>query len=393
MRPPARLQAAIEVLDGVLAAARDGGAAADSILQAYLRSRRFIGAKDRAAIRDLVWAAIRHSGERPVSGRAALLGYLLASAPEALSSFDGSDHAPHPVEEGEPQTPATAAPAWLLPVLEARFGNDLPQALAALSARAPLDIRVNRLTGMTRAQVAARLPCAAEPVHVAGLTLADALRLPAGTRLEGHPLRKTGAIEVQDAGSQAVVELAGARPGMAVVDLCAGAGGKSLALASALGGAGRILATDTDRSRLAALAPRARRAGALGMIETRLLDPGREATQLADWAGQADVVLIDAPCSGTGTWRRNPELRWRLTPFRLERLWALQARLLRLGAALVRPGGRLIYAVCSVLDSEGPDIIRAWHRETGIAPARTLALSPHIHGCDGFFIATFEMPC
>lgn len=392
MRDPARLQAAIEVLDRVITAARDGGAAADSLLEAYMRSRRYIGAKDRAAIRDLVWAAIRHSGERPVSGRAALLGHLEAAAPALLAGFDGSPHAPTPLRLGEPRTPASPAPAWLLPALAARFGPDLPAALAALNGRAPLDIRVNRLAGIAPADAAAQLPGPAEPVSVAGIVLPDALRLPAGTPLERHPLLEAGAIAVQDAGSQAVVALAGVRPGMAIVDLCAGAGGKSLALAAAMGGEGRIVAADTDRRRLAALPSRARRAGAVAMIETRLLDPGREAGQLADWGGRADLVLVDAPCSGSGTWRRSPELRWRLTPARLERLVALQARLLRLGASLARPGGRLVYAVCSVLDSEGPDVVRSFETDTGLRPHRTLALSPHVHGCDGFFIATFAIP-
>ncbi len=393
MREPARLQAAIDILDSVIRAARDGGAAADTILEAHFRSRRYIGSKDRAAIRELVWGAIRHSGERPASGRAALLGHLAATCPERLAGFDGSAHAPAPPDPAEPRTPGSAAPAWLLPRLEERFGAELAAALAALGARAPLDIRVNRLAGLPPEDVAARLPGPAAPVRIAGLDLPDALRLPAGTRIEQHPLLLSGTIAVQDAGSQAVVALAGAQPGMSVIDLCAGAGGKSLALAAAMGGAGRILATDTDRARLSALVPRARRAGAHAMIETRLLDPGREQAQLADHEGKADLVLVDAPCSGSGTWRRNPELRWRLTPARLDRLIALQARLLRLGAALVRPGGRLAYAVCSVLDAEGPAIVRAFAQDTGIVPDRTVALSPHVHGCDGFFVATFAMPC
>lgn len=393
MREPARLQAAIEILDAVIAAAREGGAAADALLRDHFRSRRYIGASDRAAIRDLVWGAIRHSGERPVSGRAAMLGHLEATAPERLAGFDGSRHGPAPLQEGEPRTPHSAAPAWLIPLLDARFGAGLEAALAALTGRAPLDLRINRLAGTSTAEVAARLPGPAEAVEVAGVALADALRLPAGTRLDGHPLLESGAIEVQDAGSQMVVELAGVQPGMAVIDLCAGAGGKSLALAARMEGRGRILATDTDRGRLAALAPRARRAGAWGLIETRLLDPGREHARLADVAGTADVVLVDAPCSGSGTWRRNPELRWRLTEARLGRLLALQARLLRLGGSLVRPGGRLVYAVCSVLEPEGPAVVEGLVADGGWVAERRLALSPHVHGCDGFFIATLKRSC
>ncbi len=393
MRGPARLQEVIEILEDIRVAARDEGAAADAIVRRHFRGRRYIGAKDRAAIRDLVWRAIRHAGERPVSGRAALLGLLEAEDPKALALFDGSERAPAPPAPEEPRAPPSRAPAWLMPELAERFGPALEGELAALLGRAPLDIRVNRLAGRPVAEVAAALPCPSEPVRIAGIPLPDALRLPAGALGETHPLFATGVIAVQDAGSQLVAALAAARPGTEVVDLCAGAGGKTLALAAAMEGRGRILATDTDRKRLAALGPRAVRAGCLSMIETRLLDPGREPEQLADWQSRADLVLVDAPCSGSGTWRRHPELRWRLTPERLDRLVALQARLLRLGHRLVRPGGRLVYAVCSVLPREGQGVVTAFAAETGVPPAATLALSPGSHGCDGFFIASFDPPC
>lgn len=191
---------------------------------------------------------------------------------------------------------------------------------------------------------------------------------------------------------------------MTVVDLCAGAGGKTLALAADMGGEGRLVACDTDRTRLGRLPMRAARAGVVS-IEQRLLDPGKEAERLADLAGEADVVLIDAPCSGTGTWRRNPEARWRLNPARLDRLVALQARLLALGAALVRPGGALVYAVCSLLDREGKaqiDVFAASHPDwavkrpfTGVGEDRGkgVLLSPYRDETDGFFVARLERPC
>ncbi len=214
-------------------------------------------------------------------------------------------------------------------------------------------------------------------------------------RIEGIP---DGALEVQDAGSQIVTLAAQARPGQRIVDLCAGAGGKTLALAASMAGEGAILATDTDRNRLSRLAPRAERAG-VTTVETRLLNPGREAEMLADWNRSADCVLIDAPCSGTGTWRRNPEARWRLSPERLDRLVATQQHVLSIGADLVRPGGALVYIVCSLLDEEGAGQVAAfladhagWHAELIDLPAGRrhgpgMRLTPAHDATDGFFVA------
>jgi 16S rRNA (cytosine967-C5)-methyltransferase len=207
---------------------------------------------------------------------------------------------------------------------------------------------------------------------------------------------------VQDEGSQLIALACGARAGERLLDLCAGAGGKALALAAAAPQAS-ILASDSNRARLSKLGPRAERAGAT--IETRLLNPPKELAELADWQANADLVLVDAPCSGSGTWRRNPEGRWRLTPERLDRLVAVQARLLDIGAELVRPGGRLIYAVCSLLSREGAGQIAgflsrhsSWHvQETPVAAGRLdgagRLLTPGHDGTDGFFVARFERPC
>jgi 16S rRNA (cytosine967-C5)-methyltransferase len=190
--------------------------------------------------------------------------------------------------------------------------------------------------------------------------------------------------------------------GERVVDLCAGAGGKALALAATAPEA-VILATDSNRSRLSKLPPRAERAGAA--IESRLLNPPHELDELAEWCGQADLVLVDAPCSGSGTWRRNPEGRWRLTPERLERVLTLQQRLLEIAAELVRPGGRLVYAVCSLLSREGAGQIEAFlnrhsswiSEETPIAAGRLdgagRLLAPGHDRTDGFFVARLRRPC
>jgi 16S rRNA (cytosine967-C5)-methyltransferase len=392
MTPQARAQAAIELLDAIVLAARDAGPAADTLIQRYFKTRRYAGSKDRRAVRELVYAAIRRAGERPASGRAALIG-VAAEQPEVAALFDGSAHGPAPIAAGETAAPAGAAPAWLAERLLRALG---PEDVAALGGRAPLDVRVNRLKA-TREEVAELLPDA-----IVSLRAHDGLRLPEGTPVEGLAPFLDGWIEVQDEGSQLVAEACRAAPGFTVIDLCAGAGGKTLALAAAMRGKGRLVACDTDRNRLSRLAPRAARAGA-GFIETRLLDPDREAATLADLAGQADVVLVDAPCSGSGTWRRNPEARWRLTPARIARVEALQARLLDLAATLVRPGGALIYAVCSLLDEEGSDQIARflahhpdWRTESpfegGRAHGPGRRLTPGHDGTDGFFVARLAGP-
>ena len=380
MRDPARLQAAIEILDEVIAAAASGGAAADTLTQRYFASRRYAGSKDRAAVRELLFQAIRFSAERPANGRALMLGLAESARPDLLPLFDGSPHAPALPSADEPRAVASLFPEWLRPELTARFGAELEAESRALIGRAPLDIRVNPLRAEVRV-VAEELGGAPIP------GLPHGLRLDAPIALDQHPLMLAGAIEVQDAGSQHVLEVAAARPGENVVDLCAGAGGKTLALAAGMEARGRLIATDTDRRRLQAMAPRLARAGLGGFVENRLLNPGREAEALADIAGTADLVLVDAPCSGTGTWRRNPELRWRLTQSSLDRVLGVQARLMALGASLLKPGGRLVYVVCSVLSAEGEAQAKAAAVALGLELHHIRALSPLKDGCDGFFVA------
>ena len=392
MTPAARLQAAIEIVDEVVAAARAGGAAADTLIARYFKTRRYAGSKDRRAVRDLAYAAIRRAGELPANGRAALIG-LVEQRPELAELFNGAPNCPNPIGE-EQAAPAGIAPAWLAAKLAATLSAD---ELPALLERAPLDLRINRLKA-TREAIAVALPEA-----VPGALAPDALRLPEGTRVETLPVFEQGLVEVQDEGSQLVAAACKAAPGMIVIDLCAGAGGKTLALAAAMTGQGRLIACDVDRPRLSRLAPRAERAGAT-FIETRLLDGGREDLALTDLVGEADVVLIDAPCSGTGTWRRNPEARWRLTPERLDRLRGMQAHVLKLGAPLVKPGGRLVYAVCSLLDEEGSAQIDTFLSANSGWKAIDPLIAGHMHGAgrrltpsqddtDGFFIAALERAC
>jgi 16S rRNA (cytosine967-C5)-methyltransferase len=391
--PAARIQAAIELLDEIIVAAREGGAAADTLIVRYFKARRYAGAKDRRAVRELVFRAVRRAGERPENGRAAMVG-LARDDPALLAAFDGSAHGPAPVEQDEPAADAALAPTWLIARMDPLVG---PDDLPALLERAPLDLRVNVLKGTREQAVKTVEGAVATPHSPLGL------RLPEGMRVEESDAWRFGRIEVQDEGSQLICLACGAEPGMLAVDLCAGAGGKTLALAAEMGDRGRIVACDTDRARLARIAPRLQRAG-VSVVETRLLDPGRELAALQDVTGAADLVLVDAPCSGTGTWRRNPETRWRATPERLARLTALQARLLDIGAELVKPGGHLVYAVCSLLAEEGRDQAEALsHRSSlvpeplaipiGSAAGSGRLLRPSQDGTDGFFVARWRLPC
>ena len=365
MTPAARVQAAIEIVDEVIRSAREGAAAADTVVARYFKSRRYAGSKDRRAVRELVFRAIRAFAE-PISGRAALLG-LAAEEPALRASFDGSTHGPRLIEPDEPAAEPLAVPLWLRPRLDPLISEE---EIPALLERAPLDLRVNRLRGPLDSALEAFPQAAPTPHSPIGL------RLPEGSNV-----------------IQSQAWLGG---------LCAGAGGKTLALAAEMGNEGRILATDTDRARLARIRPRLERAG-VTIAETRLLDPGRESEALADVAGFADLVFVDAPCSGTGTWRRNPETRWRITPERLERLVSLQARLLDLAAGLLRPGGRLVYAVCSLLAEEGREQADAFERRSSLVPESLpmtagrvagsgLLLSPARDGTDGFFVARWRRP-
>jgi 16S rRNA (cytosine967-C5)-methyltransferase len=397
--PQARTQGAIEALDLVIAAARDAGPAADTVIDRLFATRRFMGSGDRRAVRALVYDVIRTLGERPATGRAALIGHARAHAPELLAHFGAGGHAPPPLGPGEVEAaPAPAlVSAWLEAPLDAALGADWRVEAGALLARAPMDLRANALR-TSRDAVAHAFPgFAPTPLSPWGLRGEP---VPLAT----HPAVTEGLVEVQDEGSQLVALATAAAPGETVIDLCAGAGGKTLALAAMMAGRGRIVACDTDATRLRELGPRAQRAGAARMIEARLLDAPREAAALADLKAAADLVLVDAPCSGSGTWRRNPEGRWRLTPERLDRLAAVQDRLLDLGATLVRPGGRLVYAVCSVLGPEGAAradafLARRAPWRAGALPglpgavAGRALLTPRRTSTDGFFIASFTPGC
>ncbi|HYW14765.1 MAG TPA: RsmB/NOP family class I SAM-dependent RNA methyltransferase [Allosphingosinicella sp.] len=395
MTPAARAQAAIDLLDEVIAAAKGGGAAADTLIARYFKTRRYAGSGDRRAVRELVYRAIRAWPEPPASGRAGMLG-LASQDPDLLAAFDGSSHGPAEISPHEKGlTPrSSAVPKWLV----RRFDPVVsPADLQSLLGRAPLDLRSNRLRG-EREEVLAAFPGAVPtPLSPIGLRLPDAVPV------EESEAWRSGLVEVQDEGSQLLALACGAAPGETVLDLCAGAGGKTLALAAEMRNSGRLVASDTDRGRLSRMDLRLRRAG-VTIVEPRLLNPGRELEILGDLVDAPDLVLVDAPCSGTGTWRRNPELRWRLDRQRLAAYVKLQAYLLDLAAELIRPGGRIVYAVCSLLADEGRGQAMAFEGRSAMVPEELSIpggraagsgrmLTPAQDGTDGFFVARWRAPC
>ena len=414
MRAGARLQAVVEILDGL----GDTAMPADRFIREFFRARRYAGSGDRAAIAELVFAiqrrrallAWRMHGDDP---RRLVIGMLVMEglmADEIAALFDGSQYAPPPLSEDEraaiaaspsgepPQHVHGEYPEWLERELHRAFGDDVLSEMQAMQSRASIDLRANTLA-TTRDALAAALRD--EGFAVAPVSYSPwGLRLPPGegsAKLSASPQFASGAFEFQDEAAQIAALLCAAKPGQRVLDYAAGAGGKTLALAAAMQNQGEITVLDSDPARLAMFFPRARRAG-VTIADANLLH------------SKFDIVLLDSPCSGTGTWRRQPEQRWRLTPERLAELIALQDRLLAEASPFVSPGGRLVYATCSLLPSENDDRIAAflaahsdfssvsatdiWRSETAAAPPpgmdQVFRASPRQTGTDGFFTAILQ---
>jgi 16S rRNA (cytosine967-C5)-methyltransferase len=387
MTPAARLSAAIEILDAIL-----GGDPADRALTRWGRASRYAGSGDRAAVADLVYDALRRKRSRAwrmgeESGRA----LIVAGAAEARDLFTGEGHAPAPLDAAEqaaldmdradpPPAVALDFPDWLEPELRRSLGDNLAPVMMAMRDRAPVDLRVNRLKS-DRAAAAAAL--AGDGVETApGPLSPNCLRVTGGARkLRGGAAYAAGLVEVQDAASQAVADFADARPGETILDYCAGGGGKALALAAAAPSA-RICAHDAALERMKDIPPRARRAGA----EIEIC-----ATPPAALRGACDLVFVDAPCSGSGAWRRNPDAKWSLTPARLAELSVLQRRILTDAAVYLRPGGRLIYATCSLFRAENEDQVGWFLAEHGEWTLEAEARFSPVDGGDGFYVARFRI--
>jgi 16S rRNA (cytosine967-C5)-methyltransferase len=391
MTPGARLSAAIEVLADIETRRRP---AADA-LKDWGLTHRFAGSGDRAAIAGLVYDALRRKASSAfvigeTGARAVVLGMLALERKLELAAIarlvEDGRHAPGALSEpervrlaapsldGAPAWIAGDYPEWLDPQLARAFGDDRVAEGAALASRAPLDLRVNTLKGSREQAAEALAHLQPQPARWSPQGLRIALSADAKSpAVHAEPAFLKGLIEVQDEGSQLAALCAGAKPGEHVVDLCAGAGGKTLALAAAMDGRGQIYATDTDKRRLAPIHARIERAGAHN-IQVRT--PKGQAAPLDDLAGRADLVLIDAPCTGTGAWRRNPDAKWRVRPGALATRRKDQAAVLDVAATLTKPAGRVVYITCSVLAEENGDQVRGFldrHPQFTVVPPADIA--------------------
>ena len=434
MTPAARIAAAIELFAAIEAAPRRP---ADATANEFFRARRFIGSGDRRAVSARVWSLLRtrrrtdwwleHVGLRATPELMVAAGLMLEgwSIEGVAQSFSGGQHAPAPLPGRQsaalgrlaghtldhpdmPDAVRFELPDWILPRLEARFGANLAAEMAALGEPAPMDMRVNLLQGDRED---ARMALAAEGIEATptpwspwGLRVAERRLVTTG------PAFQQGLVEIQDEGSQLIALLVGPQPGMAVCDWCAGAGGKTLALAMMMRNRGHITACDVSEHRLEGAVRRLRRAG-VHNVERHLVSPGDKWAKRH--AGRFDRVLVDAPCTGTGTWRRNPDARARLAETDLLELVPKQAAILDVAQRLVRPGGWLVYATCSILPEENEQQMSAFlarhprfapvprERLAGAVPtlppgrpadagSAFISLTPLLHGTDGFFAAVLE---
>ena len=426
MTPAARIAAAIDLVDAIETAPNRP---ADAVANDFFRARRYIGSGDRRAVSDRVWAVLRARrrlgwwiGEAIPTPRLLVAASLLLEGWDlkgVRAAYSGGQFAAAGLERPEnnileriaghtldhpsmPDAVHLELPDWILPRLAARFGPTLRTEMAGLAKPAPLDLRVNPLKG-DRAQAQAAL--AAE-----GWDAKPTAFSPWGLRIDGRrpittgPAFMSGLVEIQDEGSQLVALMTGAAPGMRVADWCAGAGGKTLALAGMMENRGQIVACDVSAPRLEGAVRRLRRAG-VHNVERHLLAAGDK--WLKRRAGTFDRVLVDAPCTGTGTWRRNPDARLRLQEQDLTELITKQAAILDTAQSLVRKGGRLVYATCSLLEEENEAQVsaflsrhsdfsvvplwRAWTLDTPVPNGGDyLSLTPARHGTDGFFTAVLE---
>jgi 16S rRNA (cytosine967-C5)-methyltransferase len=430
MTPAARLSAAIELLETI----DDQRVPAAKALKEWGTAHRFAGSGDRAAISGLVWDVLRRRASSAWimgsdTARARLLGMLRLERKldtEAIAALcDGSRFAPSALTDAErtaltsnsldgaPACVAGDYPEWLDPYFAEVFADDRALEATAMASRAPLDLRVNTLKASPEKVLASTAHLGTMPTRWSPIGLR--IELGADARNPGIHAEEAfikGQIEVQDEGSQLAAILSAAKPGEQVIDLCAGAGGKTLALAAMMQGKGRLIATDHDKRQLVPIHERLSRAG---VHNCDVRTPKGEGDALSDIRGSADLVMIDAPCTGTGTWRRNPDAKWRMRPGALEIRLKDQAEVLDRAAALVKPGGRIAYVTCSVLTPENGGQIRAFmarHPDFAVVPpsetvavlwdkaedfaaatlqsAEGLLMTPRRTGTDGFFVSVLK---
>jgi 16S rRNA (cytosine967-C5)-methyltransferase len=425
MKQAARIQAVIEILEKM--ATRQSPM--DNTVRDYLHPRRYVGAKDRADIVERVYRIVRqharHGWHIARAGamdtpRTRVIADMASRQEYPKDFFIGGTHVPDPLTDDEtalmekllatdmasyvdmPLAVRAECPEGAFDKLHALFGDGFEKQMAAMMNPAPLDLRVNTVLA-TREQ-------AIESLTKDGVEVTPSAYSPVGLRAKGKPFMhetkafRKGLVEIQDEGSQLIAVLTGAKPGMRILDFCAGGGGKTLALAAMMNNKGNVVAMDNDSRRLEKGNPRYRKAG-VHNVELRSLEDEQNRKWLRRQKGMMDIVLVDAPCSSSGTWRRNPDLRWNQYGPSLEEIKILQADILSRVADKVKPGGRLVYATCSLFAEENEQQVEKflaanpeysvmplsdiWPADAGPIPCKGpyLRLFPADHNTDGFFTA------
>lgn len=428
MRLSGRLAAAIDIIDGLQTRRRPVSLA----LKEWGQQNRFAGSKDRAAIGNLVYDAMRKRSSHAHAmgadtGRALVLAVAVwdwkLSSDDLNSAFETDNFAPDPITPDEkkilsakipnkdaPDHIGANLPEWLIPAFQKTFGKKWTKEAKALSNRPPLDMRVNTLKSTQEKALKSleRLEPALCEIAPKGLRIAPGIADSKTPNVQADEIYLKGGLEIQDEGSQIVALLAKAEPGQQVLDYCAGAGGKTMALANSMKNKGQIFAYDSDRNRLKPIYDRLKRNGVRN-VQVRAPVEGA----LENIVGKMDKVIIDAPCTGTGTWRRHPDSKWRLTPEQLEKRIGEQAEILEQAAKFMQPEGEIIYITCSVLPQENAEQIEAFIKKTGLYKAIDmkarwteifpdaaqkpkfdkfgLTLSPQATGTDGFYISILQL--
>ncbi len=439
MKDAARLAAVIDILDLIDEALEEGGLPADAIVTSYFRNRRYAGSKDRRAVSNRVYAvlrereqldwALRQFDQEPTARLRLIANFIkYGLGTYSFHEQDDDPHAPEPLNESEEALVAeleeadwsavdenyiTNVPQWLIPLFKSRFSDNWLDESEALCHRAPLDIRINRLKGWRKK--------AQDALGKEGFASDIAPMSPTGLRMQENKALQSsrafveGLIEIQDEAAQLASHLVAAKPGQQILDLCAGGGGKSLAVAGHMDNKGQIFATDINKRRLASFKDRAKRADMHNLQTQELEETGKDRKKwLRRREGNMDRVIVDVPCSGTGVWRRSPDLRWRISPESLEGMVATQKKLINEAATCVKVDGRLIYMTCSLLVEENEAVVdeflaanpnfkaldwgAVWSDvmpdvskpDSAALNENYLQLTPARHKCDGFFVAILE---
>ena len=411
MLPCSRIDAVVELTDKIAISLKDNGPAADVIIRSFFNARRYAGSKDRRTITNKVYDIVRRWGFladiADTDPRRMVMAELKLTDDDPIKYFTGEQYAPSVMTDEETAFLETVKPEeeehhrlnyplWLEDDLKDRFGDKFVQELTALNGRAPLTLRIARNAEKIIAYLVQK-----EIGYERGIHANSAIILNEQVQIRDWPIYREGLVEIQDEAAQLAVKFVQLEAGQQVMDLCAGAGGKTLAAAGYMKNKGQIYAFDIVENRLKELKIRGKRAKC-HILQPRVLTSKNREKTLAEYKGNMDRVILDVPCTGTGTWRRNPEARWRITPQSIQDYVKTQHGLLNEAWQMVKPGGRVAYMTCSILKAENENQVEQFltaHEDANLIPIKkqgiesiegTLQVSPFSRQMDGFFVAIIE---